>query len=359
MIKNIRVRKNNLDYNISIGNGLFNKYLKLLTNKTEKKFLIIDQKVYRILNKTLIQYKDLNIIQIHVSENIKSIEYYWKIILILLNKNIDRSSLIIAIGGGTIGDLGGFVASTILRGVKFTIVPTTLLSQADSSIGGKNGINTKLGKNLVGTFYQPTRVIIDPFFLQSLPFKQIKSGYAEIIKHAIINDIIFYKWLKNNFKDLLNLKINTLSYAIEKSIKIKTKFVINDEKESKKNSSSRAMLNFGHTFGHALETLNTYKSTLTHGEAISIGMVIAAKISHKTGSLSKQQLNDIICHFKNTGLPTKSNLIKKDKFYNLLINDKKNQNKKINLILLSKIGKAYYAKNFKLTDIKNFIFQTY
>ena len=314
MIKNIRVRKNNLDYNISIGNGLFNKYLKLLTNKTEKKFLIIDQKVYRILKKTLIQYKDLNIIQIHVSENIKSIEYYWKIILILLNKNIDRSSLVIAIGGGTIGDLGGFVASTILRGVKFTIIPTTLLSQADSSIGGKNGINTKLGKNLVGTFYQPTRVIIDPFFLQSLPFKQIKSGYAEIIKHAIINDIIFYKWLKNNFKDLYKLKNKILIKAIEKSIKIKLKYIIKDEKENLKDSSSRSMLNYGHTFGHALEAINNYKSTLTHGEAISIGMILAAKISYKINKISKNQLEDLIMHFKNAKLCINSNMISKNQF---------------------------------------------
>ena len=176
MIKIIRIKKNNLNYNISIGNGLFNKYLKSLTNQKEKKFLIIDQKVYRIYKRILIRYKNLNIIKINGSENIKSIEHYWKIILILLNKKIDRSSLIIAIGGGTIGDLSGFIASTILRGVGLTFIPTTLLSQVDSSIGGKNGINVKHGKNLIGTFYQPSKVIIDPLFLKSLSLKQIRSG---------------------------------------------------------------------------------------------------------------------------------------------------------------------------------------
>ena len=200
MIKTIKIKKNNINYNISIGNGSFNKYLKSLTKQKEKKFIIIDQKVYRIFNKILIRYNNLNIIKVKASENIKSIDHYWKIVSILLNKKIDRSSLIIAIGGGTIGDLGGFVASTILRGIKFTLVPTTLLSQADASIGGKNGINAKLGKNLVGTFFHPNKIIIDPLFLKSLSLKQIKSGYAEILKHAIINDIIFYRWLKNNYK---------------------------------------------------------------------------------------------------------------------------------------------------------------
>ena len=355
MIKTIRIKKNNLDYNINIGNGLFKKYLKSLNNQKDKKFLIIDQKVYKIYKKTLNQYKNLNIIKINGSENIKSIKNYWKIILILLNKKIDRSSSIIAIGGGTIGDLVGFIASTILRGVKFILIPTTLLSQADSSIGGKNGINTKLGKNLVGTFHQPNRVIIDPSFLKSLSFKQIKSGYAEIVKHAIINDIIFYKWLKNNFKELYKLKNKILIKAIEKSVKIKLKFIIKDEKENLKNSSSRAMLNFGHTFGHALESINNYKSNLTHGEAISIGMILAAKLSYKINKISKNQLEDLIMHFKNAKLPTNTNVIVKNKFYKKLINDKKNLDKNINLILLKEIGKAYFARNFKINEIKNLI----
>ena len=159
------------------------------------------------------------------------------------------------------------------------MIPTTLLSQVDSSIGGKNGINSKYGKNLIGTFYQPDIVIIDPTILKSLPLKQIKTGYAEIVKHALINDKNFYNWLKKNLKNILLLKENPLSYAISESIKIKAKYVTRDEKEKRINSSSRAMLNFGHTFGHALESINKYRSNLTHGEAISIGMILATKIS--------------------------------------------------------------------------------
>ena len=192
-------------------------------------------------------------------------------------------------------------------------------------------------------------------FLKSLPLKQIKSGYAEIIKHAIISDNKFYKWLKNNFRDLYKLNNHTIVKAIEKSIKIKLKFIIKDEKENLKNSSSRAMLNFGHTFGHALESMNNYKSNLTHGEAISIGMIMAAIISYKKNKISKDQLNDLIKHFKNAKLPIYSNITTKNQFYKRLINDKKNINDKINLILLKQIGSAYFARNFDINNIRNII----
>ena len=273
----------------------------------------------------------------------------------LLKKEIDRSSTLIAIGGGAIGDLCGFIASTILRGVRLVLVPSTLLSQVDSSIGGKNGINSKYGKNLVGTFYQPDVVIIDPSILFSLPFRQIKSGYAEIVKYALINDNKFYQWLQKNFENILKLKKNKLIYAITKSINIKIKYIKNDEKEKLINSSSRAMLNFGHTFGHALETLNKYNLNLTHGEAISIGMVIAAKISHQLNDIKKNELENIINHLNKAGLPTSTKKINSDEFYKLILTDKKNINNSINLILLKKIGKAYYKRGLTIKKIKSLI----
>ena len=358
MKKQILIKTKSKKYKIVIENGSINTYLKSELVSDSKKFFIVDSKVSKKINKIIKNKNNVFLIKVKGSEKLKSINSYWKIISKLLQKKIDRSSTIIAIGGGTIGDLCGFIASTVLRGVKFVLIPTTLLSQVDSSIGGKNGINSKFGKNLVGTFYQPNMVIVDPTFLKSLPYREIKSGYAEIVKHALINNEKFFQWLNKNYKDLLKLKPKKIIYAIEKSIKIKAEFLINDEKETLKNSSSRAMLNFGHTFGHALESLNNYKSSLSHGEAISIGMIIAAKISYLIGSLPKYQLDEIIAHFKNCDLPIKSNLIKKEKFYKLLINDKKNQNDKINLILLNKIGKAFYAKNFELIKLKNLIFQT-
>ena len=354
MIKTIRLKTTHKNYTVSIGYKLFKKFIKSISDKQIKKYVIVDQKVYNNI-KNEFSKNNFFIIKVKGNEKIKSIEYYWKIISILLIKKIDRSSIIICIGGGALGDLSGFIASTILRGIKFILVPTTLLSQVDSSIGGKNGINSKFGKNHVGTFYQPDKVIIDPFFLKSLSFKQIKSGYAEIVKHAIINDKKFYDWLKNNYKKIYSLKNETVITAIQKSIKIKAKFVIKDEKENLKNSSSRAMLNFGHTFGHAIESINHYRPNLSHGEAISIGMILAAKISYKEKNILKSELDDLINHFKDAKLPTDSKLIKNLSFYKKIIDDKKNMNNKVNLILLKTIGRSYFARNFKINKIKDII----
>ena len=190
MFKTLRLKTKSSDYPIKIGYGAFKKFINDLNKFKCKKYMLVDSTVYKKFKLYFknIEDKDLFLIKIYASEKIKSIESYWKITSILLSKNIDRSSLLIAIGGGTIGDVSGFIASTIFRGIKFALIPTTLLSQVDSSVGGKNGINSKFGKNLVGTFYHPNIVIIDPFFLRSLSFKQIKSGYAEILKHAIIDD---------------------------------------------------------------------------------------------------------------------------------------------------------------------------
>jgi len=269
----------------------------------------------------------------------------------ILSKGIDRNSVIIAIGGGTIGDLSGFVASTILRGVKFILMPTTLLSQVDSSIGGKNGINTTMGKNLIGTFYNPDAVYIDPKILSSLSKREIKSGYAEIIKHSLINDLSFFNWLDQNHKKIFLLEKNAIVYSIYKSVKIKSKYVEQDNKERLINKNSRAILNFGHTFGHAIETFYNYKTKITHGEAISIGMIFASKLSKNLGYISIDELDKIINHFKRTGLPIRDNNINYKKILTILKKDKKNNNDKINLILLKKIGRAYFARNVNPKNI--------
>ena len=354
MFKKLSIKTKNEKYNIIIGYKYFSKFIKSIENKKIKKFIIIDYKVYKNV-KEIIPNKKFTIIKLKGNEKIKSIKYYWKIISILLKNNIDRNSVIICVGGGTLGDLVGFIASTILRGVDLILVPSTLLSQVDSSIGGKNGINARFGKNLIGTFYHPKEIIIDPYFLKTLSLREIKSGYAEIIKHAIIYDKNFYNWLKENFRKIYNLNINATIKAIEKSIKIKSKFIKNDENENLKNNSSRAILNFGHTFGHAIESLNNYKSDLTHGEAISIGMIVAAKISYDKKNISKNALNDIIQHFRNASLPVYHKLIKTEKFCKKLLYDKKNIGKKLNLILLKKVGKAYFAHNQNIDDIKKIL----
>ena len=355
MKKQILIKTKSKKYKIFIENGSINTYLKSELRTDSKKFIIVDSKVSKKINKIIKNKKNVFLITVKGSEKLKSINSYWKIISKLLQKKIDRSSTIISIGGGTVGDLCGFISNTILRGVKFSLIPTTLLSQVDSSIGGKNGINSKYGKNLIGTFYQPDIVIIDPTILRSLPLKQLRSGYAEIVKHALINDKNFYIWLKKNLKNILLLKKNPLCYAILKSIKIKEKYVTSDEKEKLVNSSSRAMLNFGHTFGHALESINKYRSNLTHGEAISIGMILATKISYRMKNIRRSELDDIIYHFKQAGLPYSTKSMINNKLYKAITADKKNTNNKINLILLKKVGKAYYKRGLNITELKNLI----
>ena len=353
MKKIIKINTKSHNYRIIIEkNSILKEILK--EEKKQKNFIIIDKKLLFLITK-LKKNKNFDLITIQGGEKIKSLKYFEDITNKLLKLKIDRKSCIIAIGGGTIGDLSGFIASTVLRGVKFILVPTTLLSQVDSSIGGKNGVNTSYGKNLVGTFYQPNKVIIDHSILNFLPKKEIISGYAEILKHAIIKNKNFYFWLKKNYKKIIKLESKYISIAIMESIKIKAHFVKIDENEILINDNSRAMLNFGHTFGHALESMNNYKKNLSHGEAISVGMCLAMKISCKMNLISNNEYNDFILHLKNVGLPIYDKRIKKNTMYDVMMNDKKNTQNLINLILLKRIGKAFYKRRLTKEKIKSYL----
>ncbi len=354
MNKKINIKTKEKSYSIEIENNSFHKKLEKITSIKKNTVFIVDNKVLKIFKKFK-NYKKFNHISINCSEKIKSFKIYENITQKLLKLGIDRSSQIVAIGGGTLGDLSGFIASTVMRGVDLILIPTTLLSQVDSSIGGKNGINTKYGKNLVGTFYQPKLVIIDPSLLKTLPVRELRSGYAEIVKHSIINDKKFFNWLEKNSKFIFDLQPKILLEAIYKSIIIKRKFVLKDEKEKLRNNYSRAILNFGHTFGHALETYYNYNKKLTHGEAISIGMTISAKISYKLNYLSYQNYEKIISHLNNNNLPTfDKNMYNKNIFLNIK-KDKKNLNGVINFVLINKIGNAFLINNLNLKNIKKII----
>ena len=351
MNKKITLKTKDNIYSINIEANSIVKNLNKIITENNKIVFLIDRKVFYIFKK-LKNYKNQKYLAIDCSEKLKSFSNYAKISEKILNFKIDRGTKIVAIGGGTLGDLSGFIASTILRGVDLVLFPTTLLSQVDSSIGGKNGINTNSGKNLVGTFYQPKLVYIDPKILKSLSKREILSGYAEIVKHGIINDIKFFNWLNKNSKKILTLNNKILSEAIYKSIIIKRKYVLKDEKENLKNNNSRAILNFGHTFGHALETYYKYNKKLTHGEAISIGMIIAANLSYKLGYLPLNQLNNIKNHFKLNNLLMSDNKMFDEKIFKIIEKDKKNDNKKINFILIKKIGSAFLSNNLNLDKIK-------
>ena len=338
---------------IIIKSGYVKKYIRNLIDKKDNKlFFIIDSKLKNNFN--FLKNNNSKFIYINGNEKIKNIKNYYEICENLFAKGIDRNCKIIAIGGGTVGDLIGFVASTILRGVKFHLIPTTLLSQVDSSIGGKNGINTKYGKNLIGSFYHPDEVMIDPKLLITLPVREIKSGYAEIIKHAIINDKHFFNWLGKNKNKILDKNFKLLEKAIYKSIIIKGSYIKSDVNEKLQNKYSRSILNFGHTIGHALETSNNYNNKINHGEAISVGMIIEAKLSQELGYLNSFEFNKILSHFKEAGLKTNLKFKTKD-LIKIINKDKKNYNDKINIILIRKIGKAFYKKNLEKNKLNKFL----
>ena len=286
-----------------------------------------------------------------LNKNMNSIN---KILEILLNKNFSRDDCLISIGGGITGDISGFAASLFKRGLKFINIPTTLLSQVDSSIGGKTGVNTKYGKNLVGSFYQPNLVISDTEFLKTLPKREIVCGYGEILKHSIIGNKKFYNFLNNHKNKILKLTSPFLEKAIHESCKIKKAVVQKDEKEK----GLRKILNFGHTFGHALEKHFTKNEVLLHGEAVSIGMAYASKFSTNIGVLKKDECDEIINLISDIGLPISINDIKgeitKEEILNLMMFDKKRVNQKNTLILLNRIGEAFINNNISDKEIIDF-----
>ncbi len=355
MIKKINISTKEYKYSIEIEtNSVKKKIEQIIKNKNNNAVFLIDRKVFNIFKK-IKNYQVQKYLTINCSEKIKSLNNYSNLCQKFLNIGVDRNTVLVAMGGGTLGDLAGFIASTLLRGIDLVLIPTTLLSQVDSSIGGKNGINTNSGKNLIGTFYQPQKVIIDPLLLSTLPRREILSGYAEIVKHSIIYDYKFFNWLERYSKDIFNLNYEVLSNAIYKSILIKKQYVVKDEKEKLKNRNSRAILNFGHTFGHALETYYNYNKKLTHGEAISIGMMIASTISHKLNYLSYKDLIRIKKHLIDNGLPIIDKKMYDKKIFQIISKDKKNLNGKINFVLLNKIGSAFLKQKTSLQNIKKII----
>ena len=352
MQKKMYIKNKKLKTSILIKKNFVSNFIKNIAKKNEKVFCVIDSKIRVNLNLT--NQKNVIIIFFHSGEKVKTLDGYKNLAEKLILKNVNRKSAVIAIGGGTLGDLTGFVASTLLRGLDFFLIPTTLLSQVDSSIGGKNGINTTFGKNLLGTFYQPKEVLIDISILNSLPKKEIRSGYAEIVKHALIKDYSFFCWLEKNANKLLNLNKSILEQAIYRSIMIKLNYVIKDEKEFLLNNNSRAMLNFGHTIGHAIESHYSYKK-YNHGEAISIGMVTEAKISNYLGILSSDELERMISHFKKCRLKIYDNIIKNKKLINRLTKDKKNFKNNINFSLIDKIGSSIFYKKLEKNKVQKIL----
>tara|TARA_B100000029_G_scaffold366753_1_gene360145 strand:- start:113 stop:1225 length:1113 start_codon:yes stop_codon:yes gene_type:complete len=364
----IIVKSKSKNYPIYLGNKILNSagfLIKKNLPNVKKVCIIIDKNLPSVLLKNLkksLKKYQIIIYKLPSTEKIKNFKVAYKLAEKLIKNNFNRSDCVISLGGGILGDLSAFVASITKRGLKFVNVPTTLLAQVDASIGGKTGINLNMGKNLMGTFYQPDFVLSDIFSLKSLPKREMICGYGEILKHSLISDKKFFLWLNNNAKKIINNKDSkTLKYAIYKSCKIKSNIVKKDEKEK----DLRMVLNFGHTFGHGFEGAKNFSKKLNHGEAVLLGMMMASKFSYNKKVLSLNDFNLIKKHYSNLNLPMNINKIFKkkdvDKIVKFAIRDKKNLNEKINLILLNKIGKVSKPNQFriKVTEFKKFLLSNF
>lgn len=274
----------------------------------------------------------------------------------LLELGLERGDFVVALGGGVIGDLAGFAAGIVRRGVKFIQVPTSLLAQVDSSVGGKTGINTAHGKNLVGMFHQPSLVVADFGTLKTLPDRQMRAGYAEVAKCGLLGDAAFFTWLENNCQRLFAFDSDALTTAIETAVKAKADVVRKDELEH----GERALLNLGHTFGHAFEALTGYSDKLLHGEAIAVGMCLAFRLSEKLGLAPEGCAARVAAHFSAVGLPTEIAQIPGDTpsvetLIDLMRQDKKVRQGTLVLILARAIGEAFVTEDVAEDQLAAFL----
>lgn len=360
----INVELGERSYKINVGSGLINDIGLYVNDLSQKKrvFIVTDENVFQKHFNALeenLKKCDIEVIPycVPAGEQSKTFENLEHLLNHLLKHQAERADLLIAFGGGVIGDLTGLAASLLKRGMTFTQIPTTLLAQVDSSVGGKTAINTKFGKNLIGTFYQPQRVIIDIDYLTTLPKRQILAGFAEIIKYGLIYDSEFHEWLDSCAKDIISLKDKeVLVVAISRSCAIKATIVQADEREG----SLRQILNFGHTFGHALEAENRYRDSLLHGEAVGCGMGLATRYSHRLDMISKTSAESVINSLESAGLTTcirelEGGPYKADGLVARMMQDKKTKEGKTPLILLNEIGEPCIRSDVDLSDVQEFL----
>ncbi len=272
----------------------------------------------------------------------------------LLKVGVDRGGLIIALGGGVIGDLVGFAAGVLKRGVDFAQIPTTLLAQVDSSVGGKTAINVREGKNLVGIFHQPCLVIADIGMLSTLPKRELRAGYAEVMKYGVLGDADFFKWLEANGPKALGGDEAALTHVVSHSCRMKAAIVARDERET----GDRALLNLGHTFGHALEAATGFSDRLLHGEGVAIGTVLALELSVRLGFSQGSDTQRLVRHLKATGLPASISDIPgsrpdPDTLLEHMMHDKKTEDGKLTFILVKGLGRAFAAQDVPLAQVRD------
>lgn len=361
----VAVELANNGYDVLVEAGSMTNAGKLLEPylKNGRAFIISDENVASALSEDLEASLGVsNITSVkHIlppGESTKSWQHLENTSDFLLNVGMERSDTLIALGGGVIGDLTGFIASILKRGCNFIQIPTTLLAQVDSSVGGKTAINSKAGKNLIGAFKQPQFVLIDPNVLDSLPDRELRAGYAEVVKYGLINDADFFAWCEENSSKLFRRDPEALTYAITKSVQAKATIVAEDEKEL---TGVRALLNLGHTFGHALEAETGYSSKLVHGEAVAAGMALAFHYSVRRGHCDAADAQRVEMHLKEAGLPhsLKSANVQAsgETLVGHMMHDKKMSGGTLPFLLANGIGQTFLAQDVDLNDVAEFLDQ--
>ncbi len=358
----------NSTYPIFVGTGILSNCDEILKKFVKDKKVILihdtffsskkgeDKKFFNFVKSIKKFTISVNLISISGGDKTKNIFELNHILEKSLSYEISRDSLIIAFGGGVIGDIAGFASSILLRGINYIQIPTTLLSQVDSSVGGKTGINSSKSKNLIGSFHQPLAVIADIDVLDSLPKREFMAGLVEVIKYGLIKDKSFFDYLEENYKEILNYDQLKLKKIISRSCEIKSEIIKNDEKEN----GQRAILNLGHTFGHAIESFGKYDGTIIHGEAVSIGICLAFKLSHKMGYCNQTETERVIDFFEKLKLPTSFKHIKNisitaSKMLEKFKYDKKNRNNQLTFILNKKIGESFVKNDMDIDILTKFL----
>ena len=358
----------NLSYPIIIGDNILSSSGEILKEFIYKKnVIVIYDSFFSVKTSPNNEFEEfvqsinkltttLNFIDIPGGDQTKNINQLNEIIEKVLTYGIDRQNVIIAFGGGVIGDIAGFAASILLRGINYIQVPTTLLSQVDSSVGGKTGINSKIGKNLIGSFHQPQAVLADINILKTLPNREFRAGFAEVIKYGLIKDLEFFNWLNQEYDSIFVHDKIKLQKMITKSCEIKAKIIKNDEKEGGK----RALLNLGHTFAHAIESFGNFDGRIIHGEAVSIGICLAFKLSNKLCFCSTDDTKKVINLFQKSKLPTSLHDIKKlsistSGMIQKFKLDKKNRQNELTFILNKRIGESFIKHNVSVNVLTQFL----
>jgi shikimate kinase/3-dehydroquinate synthase len=338
-------------YEVLIGNNLLNRAGALIAPLLpQPRCVIITDETVASLHLPALQNSLTEVgishsaIMVPPGETSKNFQTWQYVVETLLSQKVDRHTTVIALGGGVIGDLAGFAAAATLRGLPFIQIPTTLLAQVDSSVGGKTGINAPQGKNLIGAFHQPNLVIADIGILSTLPLRERRAGYAEIVKAGLIADASLYEWCEANAKAMLDGDFTLLGEAVEKAVRFKAQVVGDDEREAKPNNG-RALLNLGHTFAHALEAETGYGQGLLHGEAVATGLVLATHLSAALGLCPQENTSRVAAHLESVDLPIRIASLPVERLLSHMKRDKKMRGGRLTFVLTHGIGHAFTSKD--------------